>query len=397
MTIELPFRLYRQTVLITVFLMSLVFLIAEIINDRFWLPDFEVYYKAAERLLSGITLYRHPEDLHYIYKYSPVCAVFFVPFSLIPFYAAKIIFWFFLTGVIAYGFIACAELSTYSQIRSEKSVSIAILIAIFCLALHFLRELHLGQVNQLLFAGYLIMARSYLLNKEKTVSVFFALTFFIKPFALIFIPLFIFRKQYRLILKIIISIVVLSFTPLLFNTSIEHFISEYFNWFHELRVEMSHKQGLFTAGNLTIFSIAARYTPLGFLITNGINIPAFQLLTLTIIAGCYYWFIKNEKPPVHGTIADFGLLIATIPLLAYTSENAFGFAELTVVLILMNWQRITLPFRILAITGLVLLGGNFAEVIGRKLSVIADNLSLVSIGTIFLIAVLFRLRYKQIV
>jgi len=395
MSIESPFSSYRTTVIITVVLMSLVFLITEIINNRFWLPDFEVYYKAAERLLSGITLYRHPEDDHYIYKYSPVCAALFIPFTLIPFTFAKIIFWFLLTAVVAYGFILCLELTQNTEALSGKLISKIALISIICVALHFMRELHLGQVNQILFVSYLIIARSFLHNNEKTISVLVAFTFFIKPFTLIFIPYFILKKRYRLLVKIFISILVISLIPLLFHFSLDHFISEYANWFQELQIEMGHKQGLFVPGNLTIFSVAARYTPLGFLITAGMSTLVFQLLTLLVIGGSYYWFISYPKLQEKGTIADFGLLIATIPLLAYTSENAFGFAELVVILILMNWKNISAPFRIFSVTGFIFLGGNFAEIIGRKLSTLADNYSLVSIGTIFLIIVLFRLRYKQ--
>ena len=44
--------------LIILSMICILFMFAEIINDRFWLSDFEVYYKAADRIFHSQNLYR---------------------------------------------------------------------------------------------------------------------------------------------------------------------------------------------------------------------------------------------------------------------------------------------------------------------------------------------------
>ena len=91
-----------------ILIVCLSFLFAEAINHRLWLSDFEVYYKAAYRLINAENLYRHSEDGHYIFKYSPVSALIFIPFTLFSFGVAKIIYWLFLTGIIILNFYISA-------------------------------------------------------------------------------------------------------------------------------------------------------------------------------------------------------------------------------------------------------------------------------------------------
>src|SRR5690349_9394496 len=129
-------------------LLCILFMFAEIINNRFWLPDFEVYYKAAQRILVANDLYRHAEDGHYIFKYSPTSAIFFIPFTLFKFSVAKYVYWIFLTIVITLGFYLCIKIlkpSAFIQ-KDKKTINKIAVIATLILAIHFLRELHLGQV-----------------------------------------------------------------------------------------------------------------------------------------------------------------------------------------------------------------------------------------------------------
>lgn len=64
--------------------------------NTFQLVDFEVYYKAGERVYQGITPYQHVEDGHFIYKYSPVFALAMIPFSWVNYTIAKWIYLFLL-------------------------------------------------------------------------------------------------------------------------------------------------------------------------------------------------------------------------------------------------------------------------------------------------------------
>ncbi len=72
-------NLYRSrwyTSLIILFLILTIYMLLEIKNNRFWLSDFQVYHKAAGRIIDGENLYQGEADGFYRYKYSPTAAVF---------------------------------------------------------------------------------------------------------------------------------------------------------------------------------------------------------------------------------------------------------------------------------------------------------------------------------
>jgi len=83
-------------------------------------------------------------------------------------------------------------------------------------------------------------------------------------------------------------------------------------------------------------------------------------------------------------VLECAFLINLIPLLSFTSHNAFGFVELSVILILYYFKHVPLWLKITAIAGMVLSGGNIYDVVGRKLWFVFDNASLVGIGGLVL-------------
>lgn len=388
------FRTYYSFFILLI--ICFLFLFFEIKNGRFWMSDFNVYYKAAERLLNGITLYRHPEDLHYIFKYSPASAVLFIPFLLFPFSAAKVIFWIFLSFSVAFGMWLFLELIEKDIFRENApKANRIVLISLFVLALHFLRELHLGQVNHLLLVLFIVMLFFYSRKNYLITGLIFSITIFFKPFALIFIPYFIFRRNWKLLFNSLIFTVILFFVPLAFSWSWEYFTSENNAWLNEIKIEMGAKQDLLQPGNLTIFSFFTRYTPFYFLIKSGFNTFLFQLIILLGMALFYlYLFIKSKEINNYANL-DFGILICTIPLLAFTSANAFGFAEPLVLLTLYFWKSFKLHEKIIAVVSFTMIGGNFSEIIGRDLSAILDNLSVITFGAILLIVLAGILRVRK--
>jgi hypothetical protein len=89
---------------------------------------------------------------------------------------------------------------------------------------------------------------------------------------------------------------------------------------------------------------------------------------------------------------ESAILMGLIPLLAFTSYNAFGFLEAAVVLILFNLRRLTKPWAATAVTGLFLVGINMHDIVGHRLWGLFNDLSLVAVGALILLAVLFHER-----
>jgi hypothetical protein len=367
----------------------------DFINDRLWLSDFEVYYRSASRLLDGITLYRHPEDLHYVFKYSPVSALYFVPFLWVPFSISKVIYWVTLSLYMVVGYLFLMKSIGNDPIRNNRSlINWVFLILIPVTGVHFLRELHLGQVNHLILVVYLLMLYLYKNSKHLLAGTLLSFSFFLKPFSLVFIPYFVLRKQYDVLLSFLFSSIVFFVIPLPFYGSWNVLLSEYTNWYNELLIELGNKQGLFSDGNHTIFSVIARYSPLGVLA--GSSPMAYQLLILGIIAVLLWYFIYKGKNLIDSAVLEVTLLAAFIPLIAFTSANAFIYSSGLIVVLMLNWSSLRMIERALAVSGFVMTGVNFAEILGKAFSDYLSAASMVSIATIFLVVVAFSIRIRKV-
>jgi len=381
-----------------ILIVCLSFLFAEAINHRLWLSDFEVYYKAAYRLINAENLYRHSEDGHYIFKYSPVSALIFIPFTLFSFGVAKIIYWLFLTGIIILNFyISVRLLSPKIGLNPDsKRINVLYVVSALILALHFLRELHLGQVNYLLLFMYILVLSALIKERVITASVLLSLSLFIKPFGLIFLPYLIYRKKLKALLMVGISSVIWSFIPLLFYKNWNLFIHQYYAWFNEIGIEMGHKQALLANANHTLFSVIARFTPLRFFLSDPSFTPFYQFAIVVALLFFFYkvFNLSSKNMIVENTILDFYLIVGFIPLLAFTSENAFVFEQLLVIAVLFYFKLLSTSDKILVILSFVLIGGNFAELLGHRLSAFLDNNSFVSIGAMLLMFVFFKLLIK---
>ena len=135
--------LYKKTFLFGmgfVFFVSMLLFLLEWRNHGINLPDFEVYYRSALRLLGGDNLYRIESDGHFVFKYSPACAMMFIPFTIFPFSIAKVLYWIFLTGISAYAFFLSIELAKpglYLKSASKFNFYIFIITLFLGLFLYF--------------------------------------------------------------------------------------------------------------------------------------------------------------------------------------------------------------------------------------------------------------------
>jgi len=308
-------------------------MVMELINHRFWLSDFEVYYKAATRIAHSQNLYQISADDYYIFKYSPTSAIYFIPFIILPIAIAKYSYWILLTVMIVAGFrlsLIILKPSLFTN-QNVKSINTVTLLATLILAIHFLRELHLGQVNYLLL--FLFITALYFYKNQKRIgfSLILAINIFIKPFTLIFVPYLILKKKYTELFLFAGFCLVLFLLPFLFYKSVEITLNQYHLWINEIMSELSRKQSLFENANHTLFSVFARHTPIRFLLVNNKIQIAYQIAMLIVVGITFYWFTRinikdiSIKQQQYFSIIELSLLISLIPLLAFTSKNAFIF------------------------------------------------------------------------
>ena len=381
-----------------IWLVSIVLLIGELLNHRFAMHDLEVYYRTANRMVHHQALYRIQSDGHYVYKYAPTAATYFIPLLILPFTAAKVIYWFLLTGITAYILhLLFAMLAEEPGLEASKLWNKVLLLSFLAGAAHFHREWHLGQVNLILLFSYVLITRSLIKNQPVMGGFLLGFSLYLKPFGLIFLPYFIFRNKYKHLLYSLVFLFVFGLIPFIFYPSGPAFKQLYLGWFNELAIEMKMKQDLLAAGNHTIFSVLARYSPLKLMLTNAQAIKIYQLIVLGIIAGSFLLFIKlSRKRLPNYYVAEMAFLIAFIPMLAFTSYNAFLFATPCMVILLYNARHFSGGEKILLTLALILIGGNIRDLVGAKNFALLDGYSVYTFGSILLLLLLFSLRKKQL-
>ena len=362
---------------------------AELINGRMEMADLEVYYTAAERLVSGGELYRTVEDdpyEHYVYKYSPPAAILFVPFIPLGLTLSKYLYWFLLTLILGAVLYKLKRIFPGSEPINSR-ITASFILGIVIAGTHFFRELHLGQVNLLLLGLYVYALT--LLDRHKAVGfgALIAISIFIKPFGLIFIPLLFIMGRFKELLYFGIFTTLMFFAPMVFYSDPGAYFGLFSSWFQELSIELADKQELVSAGNHTIFSILARYTPLALIHMTGAGQLIYQLLTLLIIALILLWFYLKSAVSDRA-VRLYIILIAMIPLLAFTSYNAFIFTLPLVVYLLFKFREMALFFKIVFIISCLLIGGNIYDIVGRDLFDFFWSISVFSWGTIGLLFVM---------
>jgi len=131
-----------SAILLVVVALVLVF----VLGVRKDMTDFGVCYRAGSRALGGESLYR-PSDGHLQFKYSPAAALFYIPISVLPWEAAKGV-WYALEILFLYGILAASlRLLPAPETRPVLQVLWSFLVLAKCLG----REFQLGQVKDILF------------------------------------------------------------------------------------------------------------------------------------------------------------------------------------------------------------------------------------------------------
>ncbi|MHB1325276.1 MAG: glycosyltransferase family 87 protein [Thermoleophilia bacterium] len=366
-------------------------------NGGIWLRDFQVFYRAGGRILAGENLFRPVRDGYYSYKYSPTAAIAFIPFSLIPFQAAEVVYWLFVSAMVITGFYLSLAI-IYPDFRNAdpKRFNLLLIAAALILGVHIWSELTLGQVNHLLLVMYLAIAWLFTKKKPLLLSFLWAFSLFFKPFGLIFLPYFILRKRYREVAYFIGFSALLFILPVVFYGG--RFLEQQRIWFSEISLELGSKGTLFQPGNHTLVSFIAQHSPLRSLDPGSAYLTVFKIVVMSLVILLALLVVRKGNGVPHGEALDFAFLLALTPLLSYTSNNAFGLVELAVFLLLFNFTKLRTWEKITAAVGFVLIGGNFHNQLpydwGVSFYQYYDSISLLTIGTIMLLVSVVMMRWR---
>ena len=273
------------------------------------LHDYEVDYRAGQRLLIGDDLYQ-VDDGHYKYKYLPGAAVLESPLSLMPWSVAKVVFY-ALNIIVMFSMLGLAfRLLPDKMLKPRWLMPVTFLI----LAKYFAREIDLGQINMLisvlllLMMGLLIKAQHT--ESEKTelyAGVFWGMASTLKPYGLIFLPYFLLTGKWRALAGGIATIAVLAAAPALFY-GIDGNIAQHQDWIASLAA--SDPEQLINPNNTSMIGFFVRTT-------GDLQLSMWLFgLSIAIFAILIFIVVRKGRSQENAVVLDGAILMTLIPLIS---------------------------------------------------------------------------------
>jgi hypothetical protein len=353
-------------------LIALVLFVLEQVNGRFWLNDLRVYYDAALAMRSGSTVYGEAFGLSSgFYKYAPVVALLFTPYTLLPFGVAATLHFVLMVAAFVAAVRMADQLLRDHLLPGLAPAFTPLLITFLVVVVHLHRELHLGNVNVLLLCLLLFTLHQLVRGKALLAGALFGLALLVKPHFLVLAPLLLLHGQWRTLLAAAATVALGLVLPSLFTGWSANLLLH-----HEWLDQMArHNAALIYLGGSayenvnTVYSLVHRAV-LGRLGAPGTNTEAFVILAFIALAVGVLVLRdlrrSSSAPQRHRALVfHFLLLLALVPSLTLTDSEHFILA-LPLVLYMAMQLRAGAPRWLLAasILAFALYGGNWEDALG---------------------------------
>jgi hypothetical protein len=346
------------------------------------MPDFEVYRTAGSRALAAEPLYR-ADDGHFQFKYLPAFAVLASPLALVPLTAAKG-GWFAVSAVLM---LVLLGLSVRAMPEVRRPPALLLVITFLAMAKFYAHELVLGQVN-LLFAVLVVLAIVWMRSgRDAAAGVLLALAVVVKPYAVLFAPWLVTRRNRTAFVSMAAGLLVLLLLP----------IARY-GWDGNLRLlgEWWQTVTSTTTPNLTNpdnVSLGAMFTrwmgpdspaPILAATTGGILL----VLAAVVMAG-------RGSLTAPDTL-EGSLLLLLIPLLSPQGWDYVLLIGTPAVMLLVN-DVSSLPrgLRVATVVAIAVIALSIYDLIGRAAYATFMGLSLITVCVVIEVAALVALRFRR--
>ena len=313
-------------------LLPVLYLVLLFMNHRFQLSDFNVYYGAADALMNGEQVYGKAFGLSSgFYKYSPEVLVPFLPFALLKYDVAAVLFYLFNTFIFI---LLLNELKQvfFSKVQWGKEVWMYIILTVAFFGDQLERELFLGNVNALLLLLTLWSFRLLNKNEKANAGLLYAVILCFKIHFLILLPYFILKKEWKVLLYTIIGL--MGMALVLFVCVPNRFVVLHNQWWkavqaHNIQLDRSPNtiyhfiQHVLSSVHMAVVPIAA--------VLIGLAISGLAFLK-------FIW--KNIGKGFQ--IQEGLVLIALIPILTHTDTEHFLWAMPIVFMVLLTlstWNK----------------------------------------------------------
>ena len=297
-------------------LLPVLYLVLLFVNHRFQLSDFNVYYGAAEALMNGEQVYGKSFGLSSgFYKYSPEVLVPFLPFALLKYDLAAVLFYLLNTGVLVL-LLNEFKRTFFKYISWGKEVWFMLAMTFLFFGDQLERELFLGNVNALLLLLTLWSVRSIDSKQYAKAGIIYAIVLCFKIHFLILLPYFIVKKEWRVLLFTVLGLIGAAIVLLICVPN--RFIVLHSQW---LKAVQAHNVQLDHSPNTIYFFIQKTLSSVHMAV-----VPTATVLIGLAIAGlAYLKFIwKNIGKGFQS--GEALILLALIPVLTHTDTEHFLWA-----------------------------------------------------------------------
>ena len=343
-------------------LFPVLYLVLLFINHRFQLSDFNVYYGAADALMNGEQVYGKAFGLSSgFYKYSPEVLVPFLPFALLKYDVAAVLFYLLNAGILVL-LLNEFKRTFFKEISWGKEVWFMLAMTFLFFGDQLERELFLGNVNALLLLLTLWTVHSIENNQRAKAGLIYAVVLCFKIHFLILLPYFILKKEWKVVLYTILGLIGAGLV--LFVCVPNRFLLLHSQW---LKAVQAHNVQLDHSPNTIYFFIQK--------VLSSIHMSVIPIAAVVIglgIAGVGYLTFIWKKIGMGFQSNEALILLALIPVLTHTDTEHFLWAMPFFLMILITVSTWNKKGKIAA--GVVLLFAsipflfNSPDIVGKTLS-----------------------------
>ena len=298
--------------------------VLETINQRLWMNDFKVYWSASQHLLNNGQVYGQAFGLDSgFFKYSPVVALLFVPFGLLPFAVAKSIYYVLSAVATVMLFNKLRQLDFFKNADFSAKTNAWILFIVLVLNVpQLFRELHLGNANMiLLLVNILAMLASS--RKAATGGFLIGLSILFKPHFVLILPLLFLRKRRKSLWAVLSTVLLGLFLPI-FVAGWQGNLNLLANWGRSIS---EHNSSLNSAkDNLAfiVFNLLGQQSPKIYFWFELFVILVLALLVFMVIVKHWQSEKRHSKITVKRHFqSEYLLLLAIIPSMFITDTEHF--------------------------------------------------------------------------
>jgi hypothetical protein len=365
----------------------------EIINHRFEMNDFKVYYLAAKAFFNNEPIYgvQFGLDSGY-YKYSPVFILLFSPYLIFSYKTACILHALILAVSTVMTLISARNILLKHVVQSEIQNKYLLIFAIFITVNHLFREIHLGNLNMIIVMLLCLGFQKMLEGDFILPGFLIALAIFIKPYLIILIiPLF-FHKKIKFIWSLSLWIGFLFFLPITFLGS-NKFIQLNQKWIHEI-----FQHGAYLYSNHTFTSLIRNYITLQL---NEHSHMYFLLGLIFIYTLVYLITLKkysaiSEKNNQKALIFSYFILLAIIPNVLITDTEHFLYSTPIILFSIYSlYSNHNTKLRIAFVIFSILYAMNSPDILGKFLSAKFEDLGILGMANLGLIVTFILLQRTQ--